>query len=74
MRDDDPAWAWWINDQELAWHEATVQADSADRISAADTVQASVAGTPATAGQLRYLLSSAGYGPNPGRVPPTRRG
>jgi hypothetical protein len=25
----DPAWAWWIDERELAWHEAMVQRDLA---------------------------------------------
>ena len=27
VSDTDPAWAWWIDDRELAWHEAMVERD-----------------------------------------------
>lgn len=54
VRDDDPAWAWWINDQELAWHEAMIQADSADWNQAADTFQASIEVTPGREVRRRY--------------------
>jgi hypothetical protein len=27
VSDTDPAWAWWIDERELAWHEAMVQRD-----------------------------------------------
>ena len=54
VRDDDPAWAWWINDQELAWHEAMIQADSADWSQAADTFQASIDVTPGREVRRRY--------------------
>ena len=27
VSDSDPAWAWWIDDRELAWHEAMVHRD-----------------------------------------------
>ncbi|WP_310278454.1 helix-turn-helix domain-containing protein [Haloactinomyces albus] len=39
---DDLAWAWWINEQELAWHEAMIRVDSADWGSAVDAFQASI--------------------------------
>ena len=29
VTDEDPAWAWWIDERELAWHEAMVQRDLA---------------------------------------------
>lgn len=54
VRDDDPAWAWWINDRELAWHEAMIQADSADWCSAADTFQGSIEVTPGREVRRRY--------------------
>jgi hypothetical protein len=28
VQDNDPAWAWWINEAQLGWHQATVEADS----------------------------------------------
>lgn len=54
VRDDDPSWAWWINDQELAWHEAMIQADSADWNRAADTFQASIEVAPGREVRRRY--------------------
>lgn len=54
VRDADPAWAWWINDQELAWHEAMIQADSADWGSAADTFHGSIEATPGREVRRRY--------------------
>ena len=27
VSDGDPAWAWWIDERELAWHEAMIQRD-----------------------------------------------
>src|SRR5690606_41494868 len=54
VRDGAPAWAWWINDQELAWHEAMIQADSADWNQAADTFQASIEVTPGREVRRRY--------------------
>ncbi|MGH4020572.1 MAG: hypothetical protein ACRDT0_15325 [Pseudonocardiaceae bacterium] len=54
VRDDDPAWAWWINDQELAWHEAMIQADSGNWHSAADTFRASIELTPGREVRRRY--------------------
>lgn len=44
--DSDPAWAWWINDQELAWHEAVINGDLDDWNTAADIFQESIDLTP----------------------------
>ncbi|WP_198010174.1 helix-turn-helix domain-containing protein [Saccharomonospora halophila] len=54
VRDEDPAWAWWINDRELAWHEAVIQSDSADWCSATDTFHASIEVTPGREVRRRY--------------------
>ncbi|WP_007023462.1 hypothetical protein [Saccharomonospora iraqiensis] len=54
VRDEDPAWAWWINDQELAWHEAVIQSDSADWCSATDTFHASIEVIPSREVRRRY--------------------
>lgn len=55
VRDEDPAWAWWINDRELAWHEAMIQSDAADWHTATDTFHASVELTPRREVRHRYL-------------------
>jgi hypothetical protein len=54
VRDDDPAWAWWINDQELAWHEAMIRADSADWSAAIDALEESLVLTPGREIRRRY--------------------
>jgi tetratricopeptide (TPR) repeat protein len=46
LRDDDPAWAWWINEQELAWHEAMIRADSSNWSAAVDALEESLVLTP----------------------------
>jgi hypothetical protein len=46
VRDDDPPWAWWINDQELAWHEAMIRADLGEWSAAADALEESLVHTP----------------------------
>ena len=38
VSDTDPAWAWWIDDRELAWHEAMVQRDLGLSSKAIDTL------------------------------------
>jgi hypothetical protein len=54
VRDDDPAWAWWINDQELAWHEAMIRADSSDWSAAVDALEESLVLTPGREVRRRY--------------------
>jgi|GEM_PF-3058283 len=54
VRDTDPAWAWWVNDQELAWHEAMIYGDIGDWHTAVDTFQESVDLTPSTEIRRRY--------------------
>jgi hypothetical protein len=46
VRDDDPAWAWWVNDQELGWHQATIEADSGVWPAAVDHFLSSIELTP----------------------------
>ncbi|MGW0004663.1 helix-turn-helix domain-containing protein [Nocardia grenadensis] len=58
-RHSDPAWAWWIDDRELAWHEAVIHSDRADWSAAADTFSASVEFTPHRAVRSRYLHLAA---------------
>ncbi|WP_232211872.1 tetratricopeptide repeat protein [Saccharomonospora halophila] len=54
VRDEDPAWAWWINDQELAWHEAVIRSNSGEWCSAADTFFASIQVSPRREVRRRY--------------------
>lgn len=37
---DDPAWTWWVDDAELAWHEASIHADLGDWAAACDIYEA----------------------------------
>lgn len=54
VRDDDPAWAWWINDEELSWHEAMIQRDSGHPSSAAEILRESLDGIPEREVRRRY--------------------
>jgi transcriptional regulator with XRE-family HTH domain len=54
VRDDDPPWAWWINDQELAWHEAMIRADLGEWSAAADALEESLVHTPGREVRRRY--------------------
>ncbi len=53
-REHDPAWAWWINDQEFAWHQATVEADLGDWHAAIDAFHTSLVATPPQEVRRRY--------------------
>lgn len=53
-REDDPAWAWWIDDREMAWHEAVIHSNCADWSAAVDTFAASVESTPHREFRSRY--------------------
>jgi hypothetical protein len=55
VRDTDPAWAWWIDDRELAWHEAMVQRDLGFSGQAIDQFELSVMATPADEVRSQYL-------------------
>ncbi|MGQ4266984.1 DNA-binding protein [Nocardiopsis changdeensis] len=35
-RDGDPAWSWWVNEAEIAWHHAMIHADTGDRAGAVE--------------------------------------
>src|SRR5271166_3281566 len=52
---DDPAWAWWIDERELAWHEAMVQRDLGLTGQAITQFERSVIATPATEIRSQYL-------------------
>lgn len=51
----DPAWAWWIDDRELAWHEAMVERDLGLAGKAIDDFERSVMATPTDEIRSQYL-------------------
>lgn len=55
VSDADPAWAWWIDDRELAWHEAMVQQDLGLSSKAIDCFERSVMATPADEIRSQYV-------------------
>jgi len=55
VSDRDPAWAWWIDERELAWHEAMVQRDLGLANRAITHFERSVIATPATEIRSQYL-------------------
>jgi hypothetical protein len=55
VSDSDPAWAWWIDDRELAWHEAMVQRDLGLASEAIDHFERSVMATPSDEIRSQYL-------------------
>jgi hypothetical protein len=55
VSDGDPAWAWWIDDRELAWHEAMAQRDLGLESRAIDHFERSVQATAATEIRSQYL-------------------
>jgi transcriptional regulator with XRE-family HTH domain len=55
VSDDDPAWAWWIDERELTWHEAMVQRDLGMPARAITQFERSVIATPATEIRSQYL-------------------
>jgi transcriptional regulator with XRE-family HTH domain len=52
---DDPPWAWWIDERELAWHEGMAQLDLSRPAVALDLFERAVAATEATQVRDRYL-------------------
>jgi transcriptional regulator with XRE-family HTH domain len=55
VSDGDPAWAWWIDERELAWHEAMAQRDLGLASRAITQFERSVVATPATEIRSQYL-------------------
>ncbi len=55
VSDGDPAWAWWIDERELAWHEAMVQRDLGLASRAITQFERSVIATPSTEIRSQYL-------------------
>lgn len=58
MSDGDPAWAWWIDERELAWHEAMTQRDLGQASRSISHFEQSVIATPATEIRSQYLHRS----------------
>jgi tetratricopeptide (TPR) repeat protein len=55
ISDSDPGWAWWIDERELAWHEAMCRKDLGDSRRAIAQFERSVAATPAAETRSQYL-------------------
>ena len=55
VSDEDPAWAWWIDERELAWHEGMVQRDLGMPERAIAQFERSVIATPPTEIRSQYL-------------------
>lgn len=55
ISDGDPDWAWWIDERELAWHEAMIQRDLGLAGKAIAHFERSVAATPVTELRSQYL-------------------
>jgi len=55
VSDADPAWAWWIDDRELTWHEAMVQRDLGLSGDAIDHFERSVMAIPANEIRSQYV-------------------
>lgn len=56
--DTDPAWTWWLDQRELAWHEAVALLDLGLAGRAADSFADSVLLVPSDRPRSRYLLLS----------------
>jgi DNA-binding XRE family transcriptional regulator len=55
VRDRDPAWAWWVDERELAWHEAMALRDMGRPGEALAHFERSVLATPPTEVRSQYL-------------------
>lgn len=55
VTENDPAWAWWIDERELAWHEAMAQRDLRRAGLAISEFEHSVEATPITETRSQYL-------------------
>jgi hypothetical protein len=55
VSDADPAWAWWVDERELAWHEAMVLRDLGHSGKAVEQFERSVLATPADEIRSQYL-------------------
>lgn len=54
VRDDDPSWAWWVDEAEFAWHEATINVDLGHPKPALDLFEAAAIGIPERRTRTRY--------------------
>jgi hypothetical protein len=55
VSDEDPGWAWWIDERELDWHEAMVQRDLGLTSQAVDQFERSVIAIPADEIRSQYV-------------------
>jgi hypothetical protein len=55
MRDNDPKWAWWVDECELVWHEGMALADLGYPREAVGKFEQSVAAMPPHGVRGRYL-------------------
>ena len=55
VSDSDPAWAWWVDERELAWHEAMAQRDLDRSAIAIEEFEHSVEATQPTEIRSQYL-------------------
>ena len=52
---DDPAWAWWVDESELSWHEGMCRQDLGDSHNAVDQFERSVAAAPVSQIRSQYV-------------------
>ena len=57
-RDDDPAWAWWVDERELLWHEAMAHRDLGLTDQAVNQFEQSAAAVPANETRSQYVHRS----------------
>jgi hypothetical protein len=55
VNDEDPPWAWWVDEHELDWHEAMAQRDLGLATRAITLFERSMAATPATEIRGQYI-------------------
>ena len=55
VSDDDPAWTWWVDEHELAWHEAMALRDLGRASEARALFEQSMTGTPPTEIRGQYI-------------------
>lgn len=58
VSDTDPAWAWWIDERELSWHEAMAQRDLGLTNRAITQFEKSMSGVPANEIRSQYVHRS----------------
>ena len=56
--DDDPAWAWWVDERELLWHEAMAHRDLGLTDQAVNQFEKSAAAVPANETRSQYVHRS----------------